>query len=83
MRRLLESVAEKCVAFGFVGGIDAAVGGSTIEADANKERKGTPRVVENIWLQKEQVQRPVAEFLASREGMSCLRCQGRSANHQV
>ena len=50
MRRLLESVAEKCVAFGFVGGIDAAVGGSTIEADANKERKGTPRVVENIWL---------------------------------
>tara|TARA_R110002072_G_scaffold3318_31_gene24352 strand:- start:125 stop:1465 length:1341 start_codon:yes stop_codon:yes gene_type:complete len=64
MRRLFESVVEKCVAFGFVGGTDAAVDGSTIEADANRERKGTPQEVEKIWSKKEQVQRPVAEFLA-------------------
>jgi transposase len=63
MRRLFESVVEKCVAFGFVGGTDAAVDGSTIEADANRDRKGAPHEVEKIWSRKEQVQRPVAEFL--------------------
>ena len=64
MRRLFESVVEKCTAFGFVGGTDAAVDGSTIEADANRDRKGAPHEVEKIWSRKEQVQRPVAEFLA-------------------
>ena len=46
MRHLFKSVVEKCVAFGFVGGTDAAVDGSTIEADANKDRKGRPQEVE-------------------------------------
>ena len=64
LRRLFESVVEKCVAFGFVGGTDAAVDGSTIEADANRDRKGAPQEVEKIWSRKEQVRRPVAEFLA-------------------
>ncbi|MEP3297045.1 MAG: transposase [Pseudoruegeria sp.] len=64
MRRLFESIVEKCVALGFVGGTDAAVDGSTIEADANRDRKGAPHEVEKIWSRKEQVQRPVAEFLA-------------------
>ena len=63
MRRLFESVVEKCVAFGFVGGTDAAVDGSTIEADANRERRGAPNEVEAIWSKKEQVLRPVAEYL--------------------
>lgn len=39
MRRLFESVAEKCGAFGFGGGIDAAMEGSNIEADANRDLK--------------------------------------------
>jgi len=64
MRRLFESAVEKCVTFGFVGGTDAAVDGSTIEADANRDRKDAPQEVEKIWSKKEQVQRPVAEFLA-------------------
>lgn len=64
MRRLFESVVEKCVAFGFVGGTDAAVDGSTIEADANRDHKGAPQEIEKIWSRKEHVQRPVAEFLA-------------------
>ena len=63
MRRLFECVVEKCVAFGFVGGTDAAVDGSTIEADANKERKGTPQEIEEIWSRKEQVLRPVSDYL--------------------
>ena len=63
-RRLSESVVKRCVAFGFADGTDAAVDGSTIEVGANKERKGKPQEVENRWSQIEQVQRPVAEFLA-------------------
>ena len=64
LRRLFESVVEKCVAFGFVGGTDAAVDGSTIEADACKDRKGSTHEVKKLWSRKEQVQRPVAEYLA-------------------
>lgn len=64
MRRLFESVVEKCAGFGLVGGTDAAVDGSTIEADANKERKDAPQEVEKLWSRREQVQRPVAEYLA-------------------
>lgn len=63
MRRLFENVVAKCVAFGFVGGTDAAVDGSTLEADANRDRKHGPDVIGQIWSQKEQVQRPVAEYL--------------------
>ncbi|WP_227272266.1 transposase [Roseobacter weihaiensis] len=59
LRRLFE-----CVAFGFVGGTDAAVDGSTIEADASKDRKGSTQEVETLWSRKEQVQRPVAKYLA-------------------
>lgn len=65
LRRLFESVVEKCVGFGLVGGNDAAVDGSTIEADANRERKAAPQEVEKIWSRKEQVQRPVADYLAT------------------
>ena len=63
MRRLFETVVAKCVAFGFVGGTDAAVDGSTLEADANRDRKHGSDVIGQIWSQKEQVQRPVAEYL--------------------
>lgn len=34
LRHLFESVVEKCIGFGIVGGTDAAIDGSTIEADA-------------------------------------------------
>ena len=64
LRRLFESVVEKCVGFGIVGGTDAAIDGSTIEADANRDRKDAPDAVEKIWFLKEQVQRSVADYLA-------------------
>ncbi len=50
LRRLFECVVEKCIGFGIVGGTDAAIDGSTIQADANRDRK-------------DQVQRPVADYL--------------------
>jgi transposase len=66
MRRLFETVVEKCVAFGFVGGTDAAVpsrglpanhcravDGSTIEADADRDHKGAPQEIERSWSRKE------------------------------
>nr|WP_254656308.1 transposase [Jannaschia sp. CCS1] len=52
MRRLFESVVEKCVGFGFVGGTDATVDGSTIEADANRDRKDAPHEIEKLWSRK-------------------------------
>ena len=63
LRRLFESVVEKCIGFGIVGGTDAAIDGSTIEADANRDRKDAPDAVQKIWSRQEQVQRPVAEYL--------------------
>lgn len=63
LRCLFESVVEKCIDFGIVGGTDAAIDGSTIEADANRERKDAPDAVQKIWSQKDQVQRPVADYL--------------------
>ena len=63
LRHLFESVVEKCIGFGIVGGTDAAIDGSTIEADANRDRKDAPDVVEKIWSRKDQVQRPVTDYL--------------------
>ncbi|MEL6694192.1 MAG: IS1182 family transposase, partial [Pseudomonadota bacterium] len=63
LRRLFESVVEKCIGFGIVGGTDAAIDGSTIEADANRDRKDAPDAVQKIWSQKDQVKRPVADYL--------------------
>ena len=63
LRRLFESVVEKCIGFGIVGGTDAAIDGSTIEADANRDRKDAPDAVQKIWSQKDQVQCPVADYL--------------------
>ena len=63
LRRLFESVVEKCIGFGIVGGTDAAIDGSTIEADANRDRKDAPDAIQKIWSRKDQVQRPVAEYL--------------------
>ena len=64
LRHLFESVVEKCIGFGIVGGTDAAIDGSTIEADASRDRKDAPEAVQKIWSRKDQVQRPVADYLA-------------------
>ena len=70
MRHLFESVVGQCMVLGFVGGTDKvvpihglrthhcrAVDGSTIKADANKNRLHTLPKVKNIWSCKKQVQR--------------------------
>ena len=47
LRRVFEMVVEKCAGFGFVGGTDAAVDGSTVQADASKNRKAEPGRVDS------------------------------------
>lgn len=64
-RLLFEQVVAKCAAAGLVAGRDVAVDGSTIMADASREKKlkGTAAVDE--LRARESVSRPVAEYLAA------------------
>ena len=63
LRRVFESVVERCVAFGLVGGTGAAVDGSTVFADANRERRGTPEEMHKLWNTQDDVSRPVRAYL--------------------
>ena len=63
LRRVFEMVIDRCAAFGFVGGQAAAVDGSTIAADASRERKDQPEEMQKIWTAKEDIARPVREYL--------------------
>ena len=63
LRRVFEMVVEKCAGFGFVGGTDAAVDGSTVQADASKAKKAEPDRVEKIWAQRDEITRPVQAYL--------------------
>ena len=63
LRRVFESVVERCVDFGLVGGMGAAVDGSTVFADANRDRRGTPEEVEKYWSVQDDVSRPVRAYL--------------------
>jgi len=63
MRRLFETVVERCAAWGFVGGTAAAVDGSTVAADANRDRRASPEDVRKVWSTEETVARPVRAYL--------------------
>lgn len=63
LRRVFEMVVDRCAAFGFVGGQAAAVDGSTIAADANRERKDQPEAMQKAWAAKEEIARPVRDYL--------------------
>ncbi len=63
LRRVFEMVVDRCAAFGFVGGQAAAVDGSTIAADASRERKDQPEAMQKTWAAKEEIARPVRDYL--------------------
>lgn len=63
LRQVFEMVVERCAAFGFVGGQAAAVDGSTIAADASRERKDQPEAMQKTWAAKEDIARPVRDYL--------------------
>ena len=63
LRRVFEMVVDRCAAFGFVGGQAAAVDGSTIAADASRDRKDQSEAIQKTWAAKEEIARPVREYL--------------------
>ncbi|MDB5659970.1 MAG: Transposase protein [Cypionkella sp.] len=54
LRRVFEMVVDRCAAFGLVGGQAAAVDGSTIAADASRERKDQPEAMQKTCLQRKR-----------------------------
>ena len=63
LRRVFEMVVDRCAAFGLVGGQAAAVDGSTIAADASRARKDQPEAMLKVWAAKEEITRPVRDYL--------------------
>jgi IS5 family transposase len=61
-RQLFESVVERCIKEGLVGGEGFAIDASIIRADANR-RRGTPLTEPVEWPSPEQRSRAVREYL--------------------
>jgi transposase len=63
-RQLFESVVERCIAEGLVGGEGFAIDASIIRADANR-RRGVPSTQTIDWPAPEQRSRAVRDYLAA------------------
>ncbi|MEP9403601.1 IS1182 family transposase [Sphingomonas sp. VNH70] len=64
-RLLFEQVVARCAAAGLVAGRDVAVDGSTIMADASREKKLKGTDAADELRARESVSRPIAEYLAA------------------
>ena len=64
-RLLFEQVVAKCATAGLVAGRDLAVDGSTIMADASREKKLTGANAAEELRAGDSISRPVAEYLAA------------------
>jgi transposase len=64
-RLLFEQVVARCAAAGLVAGLDVAVDGSTIMADASREKKLKGADAADELRAGESISRPVAEYLAA------------------
>ncbi len=63
LRRVFETVVGVCTDNGLVGGTGALVDGSTVHADANRDRRDTPDAIQAAWDEKETITRPVQAYL--------------------
>jgi hypothetical protein len=63
LRRVFEMVVRRCVEAGLVGGTGALVDGSTVAADANRDRRAAPDDIRTVWDEQDQVSRPVQAYL--------------------
>jgi transposase len=63
-RQLFETVVERCIAEGLVGGEGFAIDASIIRADANR-RRGVPSTETVEWPEPQQRSRAVREYLAA------------------
>ncbi|MBQ2261815.1 MAG: transposase, partial [Loktanella sp.] len=62
LRRVFEMVVAACAKAGLIGGSGALVDGSTVHADANRDRRASPDEIRDIWQAKETVSGPVQAF---------------------
>lgn len=63
LRRVFEMVVSICADNGLVGGTGALVDGSTVHADANRDRRDTPDAIQAAWDEMETITRPVQAYL--------------------
>jgi transposase len=63
LRRVFEMVVQRCDEAGLVGGEGGAVDGSTVEADANRDRRRTPTEMSEFWATEDNHSRAVAAYL--------------------
>ena len=64
-RLLFEQVVARCAAAGLVAGLEVAVDGSTVLADASSEKKLNAATAADELRALDKVSRPVAEYLAA------------------
>jgi len=63
LRRVFETVVMTCADHGLIGGTGALVDGSTVFADANRDRRDSPDAVRKTWAGQDDVSRPVQAYL--------------------
>ena len=63
LRRVFETVVGVCAEKGLVGGTGALIDGSTVHADANRDRRDTPDAIQATWDDKDEIARPVQAYL--------------------
>ncbi|MDO5371414.1 IS1182 family transposase [Paracoccus sp. (in: a-proteobacteria)] len=63
LRSVFEMVLRCCMDAGLVGGAGALVDGSTVEADANRDKRAAPGDLQAAWRMADDVTRPVRAYL--------------------
>ena len=63
LRSVFEMVPRCCMDAGLVGGAGALVDGSTVEADANRDKRAAPGDLQAAWRMADDVTRPVRAYL--------------------
>ena len=63
LRRVFEMVVRLCMENGLVGGKGALVDGSTVHADANRDKRAAHDAIHKVWDDKDEITRPVQAYL--------------------
>ena len=63
LRRVFEMVVRLCMKHGLVGGTGALVDGSTVHADANRDKRAAHDPIHEVWDDKDEITRPVQAYL--------------------
>ena len=63
LRSVFEMVLRCCMDAGLAGGAGALVDGSTVEADANRDKRAAPGDLQAAWRMADDVTRPVRAYL--------------------